>query len=76
MVWWLARWPGKLETWVKSLLAHQQNVPSPDSMEEICKLAHIGERKKLCHSLSKEVDLLLAVCMLVEEVTDMLFHLV
>ena len=43
-------------------------------MAGICSLAHIGERKKLCHSFGKAVDLLLAVCMLVQEVADMLFH--
>ena len=41
----------------------------------ICNLAYIGERKNLCHSFGKAVHLLLAVCMLVQEVTDMLFHL-
>ena len=45
-------------------------------MAGICSLAYIGERKKLCHSFGKAVDLLLAVCMLVQEVADMLFHLV
>ena len=44
-------------------------------MAGICSLAYIGERKKLCHSFGKAVDLLLAVCMLVQEVADMLFHL-
>ena len=38
-------------------------------------LAHIGERKKLCHSFGKAVDLLLAVCMLFQEMADMLFYL-
>ena len=37
-------------------------------------LACIGERKKLCHSFGKAVDLLLAVFMLVQEVADMSFH--
>ena len=46
-----------------------------DSMAGICNLANLGEKKKLCHSFSKAVDLLLAVCMLVQEVADMLFHL-
>ena len=44
-------------------------------MAGICSLAYIGERKKLCHSFGKAVDLLLAVCMLVQEVADMFFHL-
>ena len=43
-------------------------------MAGICHLAHIGERKKLCHSFGKAVDLLLAVCMFVQEVADMLIH--
>ena len=42
----------------------------------MCYLAQIGERKKLCHRFGKAVDLLLAECMLVQEVADMLFHLV
>ena len=49
---------------------------SLDFMAGICNPAHIGERKMLCHSFGKAVDLLLAVCMLVQEVADMLFHLV
>ena len=44
-------------------------------MAGVCNLAHIWERKKLCHSFCNAVDLLLAVCMLVQEVADMLFHL-
>ena len=40
----------------------------------ISNLAYIGERKKLCPSFGKVVDLLLAVCMLVKEVADILFH--
>ena len=43
-------------------------------MAGICNLAYIGESKKLCYSFGKEVDVLLAVCMLVQEVQDMLFH--
>ena len=46
-----------------------------DSMEGICYLAHKGERKKLCHNFCKVVDLLLAVCMLIQEVADMLFQI-
>ena len=34
----------------------------------------MGERKMLCHSFGKVVDLFVAVCMLVQEVADMLFH--
>ena len=41
----------------------------------ICNLAYIGERKNLCHSFGKAVHPLLAVCMLVQEVTDMLFYI-
>ena len=41
----------------------------------IYNLAYIGERKKFCHSLGKAVDLLLTICMLVEEVADLLFDL-
>ena len=44
-------------------------------MAGVCNLAHIWERKKLCHSFGNAVDLLLAVCMLVQEMADMLFHL-
>ena len=44
-------------------------------MVGICNLAHIQKMKYLCHSFGKAVDLLLAVFMLVQEVTDMLFHL-
>ena len=44
-------------------------------MAGVCNLARIWERKKLCHSFGNAVDLLLAVCMLVQEVADMLFHL-
>ena len=36
---------------------------------------HMGKRKMLCHSFVKIVALLLAVCMLVQEVVDMLFEL-
>ena len=43
-------------------------------MAGVCNLAHIWERKKLCHSFGNAVDLLLAVCMLVQEMADMLFH--
>merc|ERR1712089_64131 len=72
---WLAHRPGKLETRVQSPSAHPQNFPSPDSMAGVCNLACIWERKKLCHSFGNAVDLLLAVCMLVQEMADMLFHL-
>ena len=34
------------------------------------------ERKMLCHRFSKAVDLLLALGILIQEVTDMLIHLV
>ena len=51
------------------------NFPSPDSMAGVCNLACIWERKKLCHSFCNAVDLLLAVCMLVQDVADILFHL-
>ena len=44
-------------------------------MAGVCNLARIWERKKLCHSFGNAVDLLLAVCMLVQEMADMLFHL-
>ena len=44
-------------------------------MAGICDLAHIGERKKLCHSFGKVVDLLLAICILVQEVADILYQL-
>ena len=44
-------------------------------MAGICNQAYIGQKKELCHSFGKAVDLLLAVCMLVQEVADMLFHL-
>ena len=60
---------------VQSPSAHPQNFPSLDSMAGVCNLAHIWERKKLCHSFCNAVDLLLAVCILVQEVADMLFHL-
>ena len=43
-------------------------------MAGVCNLARIWERKKLCHSFGNAVDLLLAVCMLVQEMADMLFH--
>ena len=52
-----------------------QNFPSLDSMAGICNLAYIEDRKKLCHSFSKAVYLLLAICMLLQEVADILFHL-
>ena len=54
----------------------QQNFQSPDFMAAICNPAHMGERKMLCHSFGKAVHLLLLVCMLVQEVAHMLFHLV
>ena len=44
-------------------------------MAGVCNLAHIWEREKLCRSFGNAVDLLLAVCMLVQEVADMLLHL-
>ena len=43
-------------------------------MAGVCNLAHIGERTKLCHSFGEAEDLLLAVCMVVQEVADMLFQ--
>ena len=46
-----------------------------DSMAGVYNLACIWERKKLCHSFGNAGDLLLAVCMLVQEMADMLFHL-
>jgi len=73
---WSAHWLGKLETLVQSLMAQPQNFLYLHSMAGICNLAYIEERKKLCHSFGKAVDLLLAVCMLVQEVADILFHLV
>ena len=44
-------------------------------MARICNPAHMGERKMLFNSFCKAVELLLAVCILVQEVADMLFHL-
>ena len=55
-------------------VGHPKVFSSLDTMAVICYLAYIGERKRLCHSFSKVVDLLLAMCMLVQEVTDMVFN--
>ena len=55
--------------------AHPQKLPFPDSTAGICNLAYIREKKKLCHNFGKAVDLLLTVCMIVQEVAHMLFHI-
>ena len=59
----------------RSRETHPQNFPSTDSMAGVCNLARIWQRKKLCHSFSNAVNLLLAVCMLVQEMADILFHI-